>query len=62
MPVILDPEDYELWLDPATQKPRLLDWLLRPYPAERMIAHPISTRVNNPKNDDRSLLAGIQSA
>ncbi|MGH8646969.1 MAG: SOS response-associated peptidase [Gammaproteobacteria bacterium] len=62
MPVILDPEDYELWLDPATKDPRLLGPLLRPYPAERLIAYPINTRVNDPKNDDRSLLADIQSA
>lgn len=28
MPVILDPEHYELWLDQATQEPHLLDPLL----------------------------------
>ncbi len=59
MPVILDAEDYDLWLDPATKEPRLLESLLRPYPMERLTAYPISTRVNNPKNDDRSLLAAM---
>lgn len=59
MPVILDTEDYGLWLDQAIQEPRLLNPLLRPYPAELMTAYPISTRVNNPKNDDRFLLAAV---
>lgn len=35
--VILDPQDYQLWLDSATKEPRLLDPLLRPYPADRML-------------------------
>lgn len=37
IPVILDPQDYQLWLDSATKEPRLLDPLLRPYPADRML-------------------------
>lgn len=60
MPVILDPADYELWLNPDAKEPHLVEPLLRPYPVERMAAYPINTRVNNPKNDDRSLLAAIR--
>lgn len=52
MPVILAPEDYDLWLDPGVQEPELLRPLLRAYPSENMHAYPISTWVNNPRNDD----------
>lgn len=51
MPVILAPKDYDLWLDPGVQKVELLQPLLRPYPSEGMLAYPISTWVNKPKND-----------
>ncbi len=51
MPVILDPEAYELWLDPAVQEVDVLQTFLRPYPPEEMTAYAVSTRVNNPAND-----------
>lgn len=52
MPVILCPTDYDRWLDPAIQSPDRLRPLLRPYPSDQMIAHPVSTWVNNPAHDD----------
>ena len=51
MPVILDPRAWELWLDPGVHEPVRLQPLLRPYPAEQMIALPVSPLVNNPAND-----------
>jgi putative SOS response-associated peptidase YedK len=57
MPVILAPEDYELWLDPDfgnTKDPAAwskLQSLLDPYPSAQMKAYPVSTLVNSPKND-----------
>lgn len=51
MPVIIDPKDYELWLDPAPQTPEKLMHLIRPFPAAAMSAHPVSTMVNRPGND-----------
>lgn len=51
MPVILDPQAYDLWLDPSIQEPDRLHPLLRPYTSEELAAYPISTRVNNPAND-----------
>ena len=53
MPVILDPADYDRWLDP---KAAGAEELLRPCPAAWLEAIPVSTRVNNPANDDESLL------
>jgi putative SOS response-associated peptidase YedK len=51
MPVILKPEDYNLWLDPQIQKPEQLQPLLRSYSSEAMTAYPVSTKVNKPTND-----------
>jgi putative SOS response-associated peptidase YedK len=51
MPAILPPQDYDLWLDPDVQRPEALLPLLKPYPAEAMIAYPVRPLVNNPAND-----------
>jgi putative SOS response-associated peptidase YedK len=55
MPVILDPADYNRWLDPGDPL-RLPTDLLRPYPAEKMHAWPVSERVGNVRNDDPDLI------
>lgn len=52
MPVILKPEDYDLWLDPGFTKVDELHHLLRPFPADAMRHHRVNTRVNSAKNDD----------
>ena len=51
MPVILSPEDYDLWLDPEFQGKEKLLSLLKPYPADEMTAYPVSTIVNSPRNE-----------
>ncbi len=51
MPVILPPSAYAQWLDPAPQTPDRLLPLLRPFPADAMSAHSVSTLVNSPAND-----------
>ena len=57
MPVILDCEDYELWLDPQIQDPRQLQGFLRPYDSARMAADPVSTYVNSVRHDDPQCIA-----
>ena len=52
MPVIVHPEDFDLWLDPSLQDGRHLQHLLRPYEDEAMDAYAVSTVVNNPRNED----------
>jgi len=52
MPLILHPQDYDLWLDPEAHTLELLQPLFHPYPSEEMTAYPVSTRVNNPANND----------
>ena len=51
MPVILPPDQYDLWLDPRCQDSEKLAKLLRPFPSEGMLAYRVSALVNNPKND-----------
>ena len=59
MPVILDPADFDTWLDSeVTDKDRLQE-LLRPYPAQRINLYPISTRVNKPANDDSDCITPV---
>ncbi len=50
MPVILQPSDYQLWLDPGNQDAAELEALLVASPTEEMETFPVSTYVNNPAN------------
>lgn len=52
MPAIVDERDYEKWLDPKLEDADALKEVLRPAPPEQMTAHPVSSRVNSPANDD----------
>ena len=58
MPVILDPEDYDRWLDPDTPIAEL-QALLKPYPADRMRAEAVSRTVNSVKNDSEECIEPI---
>ncbi len=51
MPVIVQQEDYDRWLNPAFEDGKALQQVLRRYPTELMAAYPVSTLVNNPRND-----------
>ena len=53
MPVIIAPEHYERWLDPADAD--VAD-LIAPYPSAAMACYPVSTRVSNVRNDDPAVL------
>jgi putative SOS response-associated peptidase YedK len=55
MPVILEPRDYDRWLEPGDPTHPPTD-LLRPFPAEKMHAWPVSDRIGNVRNDDPNLL------
>jgi putative SOS response-associated peptidase YedK len=51
MPVILPESAHQTWLLPGEQNPVDLSALLAPYPADEMLAYPVSTLVNSPAND-----------
>jgi putative SOS response-associated peptidase YedK len=51
MPVILEPEDEETWLDPDIVEPERLLPLLKQYPADKMEEWRVGDEARNPKND-----------
>lgn len=59
MPVILEPRDYERWMNPGDPARPPVD-LLRPYPAEKMRSWTVNERVGNVRNNDPDLLAEWQ--
>ncbi len=59
MPVILPPVAYEPWLDPGLQDAMRLVPFLTPYPADAMIAVPVSRLVNDPRVDDARCLEAL---
>lgn len=59
MPAILTKDDYAAWLGEADATPAQLRVMLKPYPAEAMEAVPISTKVNNVKNEGPELVEPI---
>jgi putative SOS response-associated peptidase YedK len=61
MPVILEPESYDLWLDPTLRDAERLLPLLCPLPGERLAFHAVSRRVNDPRHDDPSCAAPLDS-
>jgi putative SOS response-associated peptidase YedK len=52
MPVILAPDDFAVWLDPRETDVERLRSVLRTAPSDALVMHPVSTRVNDPRNDD----------
>ena len=66
MPVILDPDAYDLWLDPRMRDSAVISELLKPCDALLMRCYPVSRRVNHAGNDDEECsrpveIAGVQS-
>lgn len=56
MPVILRRAEYDRWLTGTVEEAHAL---LKQYPADAMLAWPVSTRVNAPKNNDVTLIEPI---
>jgi putative SOS response-associated peptidase YedK len=52
MPVILNPDSYDLWLDPGMRDVTAASELLKPYDARVMRSYPVSARINHVVNDD----------
>ena len=63
MPVILDGMLWPAWLGEDEMTPAELEKMIaEPYPSQLMTAHPVSTRVNNVRNDDAGLIEPEQTA
>jgi putative SOS response-associated peptidase YedK len=61
MPVILDPDAYDIWLDPGMKNVSAASDLLRPYDARQMRCYPASTRINHVANDDEECCQPVES-
>lgn len=59
MPVILRKADEQYWLD-KEQKQEALQALLLPFPAEDMVAYPVSKLVGNVKNDSKACIEALK--
>jgi putative SOS response-associated peptidase YedK len=60
MPVILPRDKEDTWLDPAFEDKEQLLAMLKPYPAEAMVAHEVSTEVNNPSYNCAESIKPVQ--
>ncbi|UOQ50592.1 SOS response-associated peptidase [Gracilibacillus caseinilyticus] len=59
MPVILGEQAQNDWLDPNIEDKHYLKGLLQPFESTTMAAHPVSKRVNNPRNNDHALIEPV---
>jgi putative SOS response-associated peptidase YedK len=62
MPVILDRDGVNDWLDEATVDPGAVMGLLRACPDEVLVAHPVSALVNNVRNLGAELIEPVDAA
>ena len=62
MPVILDPDDHDLWLDPGMRDVGAASDLLKLYDARSMRCYPVSVRINSVANDDAECSAPVELA
>ena len=60
-PVILEKKDEQKWLDESLPLDQVLS-LLKPYPVDDFVAHPVSVKVKDPKNKSRDLIIPIDHA
>jgi putative SOS response-associated peptidase YedK len=61
MPVILDPDSYDLWLDPGMKDVSAASDLLKPFDARQMRCFPVSNRINSAVNDDPECCQPVES-
>jgi putative SOS response-associated peptidase YedK len=59
MPLILPPSQWGDWLSPATPA-ATLGAMLAPYTGNDLTWHAVSRRVNNPRNEDASLIRAVR--
>ncbi|MFE2928201.1 SOS response-associated peptidase [Streptomyces goshikiensis] len=59
MPLMLTPDTWDPWLDPARTDPDELRHLLAPPPGGLMRAYPVSTAVSNVRNNGAELLTEL---
>ncbi len=61
MPLLVEPERYAAWLDPSVSAVDELTRLLVPAAPGRLEAYPVSTLVNNVRNNGPELLDALET-
>lgn len=61
MPVILEKDDEETWLNPDNTEPEQLLPLLQPYPADKMEEWQVGDAARNPRNDYPELVKPVKT-
>ena len=59
MPVILDEEAQQVWLNHSSEETGHLGGLLRPFPADSMTAYDVSPSFNNVRNEGPELIVPV---
>jgi SOS response associated peptidase (SRAP) len=62
VPVILDPNNYDVWLDPGMRNLPAVSAVLKPCDARLMRCYPVSTRINHVVNDDEECSRPVEVA
>lgn len=62
MPVILEPSDFDFWLDPRVRDPKRLNPLLEPYAGKGLSLFPVSSYVNKAGNEGPQCRTPIEPA
>ena len=59
MPVIIEPHNYDHWLDPENKNTEELTAMLYAREYENLTCYPVSQYVNAPKNNDANCIKGV---
>jgi putative SOS response-associated peptidase YedK len=60
MPVVIPSESFGVWLNPAEHSVEKLSKRLRPFHPDEMTAYPVSTLVNNVKQDSAKCVPPLE--
>jgi putative SOS response-associated peptidase YedK len=60
MPMVIQPDRWQEWLDPAATHPADLMELLAPAASSGLISYPVSTAVNSVRNNGPELIRGVE--
>ena len=58
--MVFDPECRWQWLDPELSDREMIRKVARRLDTVRLIAYPVSTRINRPANDDPGLIERVE--
>ncbi len=62
MPMVIEPDRWADWLDPAASDPADLQALLAPAASGGLVSYPVSTAVNSVRNNGPELTKRIELA